>query len=59
MTAGPIGMGTSLLAFVPTGMSFDQYFGMEGRPAQEQQLRFLLGLVPKPLHQTYWWIGHA
>jgi sulfur-carrier protein adenylyltransferase/sulfurtransferase len=53
VTAGPIGMGTSLLAFVPTGMTFDQYFDMEGRTPQEQQLHFLLGLVPKPLHQTY------
>lgn len=53
VTAGPIGMGTSLLAFVPNGMSFEQYFCMEGRSEQEQQLRFLLGLVPKPVHQTY------
>jgi molybdopterin/thiamine biosynthesis adenylyltransferase/nitroreductase len=53
VTAGPIGMGTSLLAFVPNGMSFEQYFRMEGRTAQQQQLRFLFGLVPKPVHQRY------
>jgi sulfur-carrier protein adenylyltransferase/sulfurtransferase len=53
VTAGPIGMGTSLLAFVPNGMSFEQYFGMEGRPEVEQYLRFLIGLVPKALHRAY------
>ncbi|MDQ2764791.1 MAG: ThiF family adenylyltransferase, partial [Pseudomonadota bacterium] len=53
ITAGPIGMGTSLLAFVPGGMSFEQYFHMEGRPQPEQYLRFLLGLVPKALHRPY------
>ena len=53
ITAGPIGMGTSLLAFVPNGMSFEQYFRMEGRPELEQYLRFLIGLVPKALHRTY------
>jgi molybdopterin/thiamine biosynthesis adenylyltransferase/nitroreductase len=53
VTAGPIGMGTSLLAFVPNGMSFEQYFRMEGRPEPEQYLRFLVGLVPKGLHRSY------
>jgi sulfur-carrier protein adenylyltransferase/sulfurtransferase len=53
ITAAPIGMGTSLLAFVPNGMSFEQYFRMEDRPLEEQYLRFLIGLVPKALHRTY------
>jgi molybdopterin/thiamine biosynthesis adenylyltransferase len=53
VTAAPIGMGTSLLAFVPTGMSFEQYFRMESRPEDEQYLRFLIGLVPKGLHRPY------
>jgi molybdopterin/thiamine biosynthesis adenylyltransferase len=53
VTAGPIGMGTSLLAFDPRGMSFEQYFRMEGRPEFEQYLRFLIGLVPKALHRPY------
>ncbi len=30
--AGPIGMSTGFLAFSPDGMSFEQYFRMEGRP---------------------------
>jgi molybdopterin/thiamine biosynthesis adenylyltransferase len=51
--AGPIGMSTGFLAFAPGGMSFEQYFRMEGRPEEEQYVRFLLGLVPKLLHQRY------
>ena len=53
ITAGPIGMGTGFLAFVPNGMSFEQYFRMEGRPETEQYLRFLIGLVPRALHRPY------
>jgi molybdopterin/thiamine biosynthesis adenylyltransferase len=53
ITAAPIGMGTSLLAFVPDGMSFEQYFRLEGRPELEQYLRFLIGLAPRGLHRPY------
>jgi molybdopterin/thiamine biosynthesis adenylyltransferase/nitroreductase len=51
--AGPIGMGVSLLAFDPKGMSFDEYFGMEGAGEFEQLIRFMTGLVPKPLPLSY------
>ena len=51
--AGPIGMSTGFLAFDPGGMSFEQYFRMEGRTENEQYLRFLVGLVPKALHRSY------
>ncbi len=53
VTAAPVGMGSSVLAFVPSGMSFEKYFRMEGRPELEQYLRFLFGLVPKALHRPY------
>ncbi len=53
ITAAPIGMGVAYLAFQPNGMSFEEYFRMEGRPEQEQYLRFLLGLTPRPLHRNY------
>jgi sulfur-carrier protein adenylyltransferase/sulfurtransferase len=53
LTAGPVGMGTVFMGFSPQGMSFEQYFRMEGRPELEQQLRFLIGLAPKGLHRRY------
>ena len=53
VTAAPIGMGTGFLAFVPDGMSFEQYFRLDGKPEVEQYLRFLMGLVPRGLHRPY------
>ena len=53
ITAAPIGAGTGYLVFHPRGMTFDQYFQMEGRPPEEQFLRFLIGMVPKGLHRRY------
>ena len=53
LCAAPIGMGVGFLAFDPKGMSFEQYFRLEGRPETEQYLRFLVGLVPKALHSAY------
>src|SRR5207245_965165 len=48
-----IGMGTGFLAFVPGGMTFEQYFRLEGQPENEQYLRFLMGVAPKGLHRSY------
>ena len=53
VTAGPIGMGTGYLAFVPGGMTFEQYFRLDGQAVEEQFLRFLVGLVPHGLHRAY------
>lgn len=53
LTAAPIGMGVGLLAFLPNGMSFEEYFRLEGQPEQEQYLRFLMGVAPRGLHRTY------
>jgi molybdopterin/thiamine biosynthesis adenylyltransferase/nitroreductase len=53
VTAGPIGMGVAFIAFDPKGMSFEQYFRLDGQPEREQQLRFLVGLVPRALHFRY------
>jgi nitroreductase len=53
LTAGPVGMGTVFMGFSPQGMSFEQYFRMDGRPELEQQLRFLIGLAPRGLHRRY------
>jgi len=53
ITSAPIGMGVAHLNFVPGGMTFEQYFRMEGLPEPEQALRFLLGLTPAMLHRRY------
>src|ERR1700722_9372411 len=53
VTAAPIGMGVAFIAFDPKGMSFERYFRLEGRPEQEQYVRFLLGLTPRALHRRY------
>ncbi len=53
LTAAPIGMGTGYLAFVPGGMTFEQYFRLEGQPENEQFLRFLMGVAPRGLHAAY------
>ncbi len=53
VTAAPAGMGTGYLAFVPGGMTFEQYFRLEGQTEQEQFLRFMMGLVPRGLHRAY------
>jgi nitroreductase len=53
LTAAPIGMGVGLLAFMPLGMSFEEYFRLEGEPEEEQYLRFLLGVAPAGLHRAY------
>lgn len=53
VTAAPLGMGSALLCFIPGEMSFEEYFQMEGHPPEEQALRFMLGLAPKPQHMAY------
>lgn len=53
VTAAPIGFGTCYLIFLPDGMTFEQYFRMEGLPEERQYARFLLGLAPKGLHRSY------
>ncbi|MEK7323580.1 MAG: ThiF family adenylyltransferase [Pseudomonadota bacterium] len=53
ITAAPLGMGAALLSFLPGGMSFEDYFRLEGQPEDEQLLRFLLGLSPAMLQRGY------
>lgn len=54
ITAAPLGMGTAFLAFMPGGMSFDEYFDLrDGQSDAEQALRFLVGLAPAALHRAY------
>ncbi|MGZ8215926.1 ThiF family adenylyltransferase [Methylomagnum sp.] len=50
VTAAPLGMSAALLCFVPGGLSFEDYFGLQGQDETEQGLRFLVGLAPTGLH---------
>jgi molybdopterin/thiamine biosynthesis adenylyltransferase len=53
ITSAPLGMGVAHLNFLPGGMTFEEYFGLEGQPEFEQGLRFLLGLSPAMLQSAY------
>lgn len=52
-TVAPLGMGAALLNFVPGGMTFEEYFRLEGQADDEQALRFLVGLSPAMLQMSY------
>ena len=53
LTAAPLGMGTAFLYFSPTGMSFEDYFKVEGYEEHEQYARFIAGLSPAMLNRDY------
>lgn len=53
VTAAPIGFGTSYLVFMPGGMSFEEYFRLEGLSEEQQYVNFALGLTPKGFHRSY------
>ena len=53
VTVAPLGVGAALLNFLPGGMTFEEYFQLEGHPEKEQLLRFLLGLSPAMLQRAY------
>jgi molybdopterin/thiamine biosynthesis adenylyltransferase len=53
VTVAPLGMGAALLNFVPGGMSFEEYFRLEGESDDMQALRFLVGLSPAMLQMRY------
>jgi molybdopterin/thiamine biosynthesis adenylyltransferase/nitroreductase len=52
VTAGPIGLGTSVMVFSPTGMSYDEYTGItDASDDVEMCVRFMVALLPKVLHE--------
>ncbi|MEO6276413.1 ThiF family adenylyltransferase [Roseateles sp.] len=53
VTAAPLGMGVALMYFKPGGMSFEQYFQVEGHGENEQYARFIAGLSPAMLQRKY------
>lgn len=53
VTAAPLGMGAAYLVFMPGGMTFENYFCLQGLPLEHQYVNFLVGLSPKGLHRPY------
>jgi len=53
LTAAPLGMGVAFMYFRPGGMSFEQYFRVEGRAEKEQYARFIAGVSPAMLQRDY------
>lgn len=53
LTAAPLGMGVAFLYFSPGGMSFEDYFKVEGHESQEQYARFIAGLSPAMVQRDY------
>ncbi|MEC9283318.1 MAG: ThiF family adenylyltransferase [Bdellovibrionota bacterium] len=55
VSAGPFGMGTSVMAFHPGKMSFTDYFDLDkpGLTKEAQIVRFLVGMSPYMLHRKY------
>lgn len=53
LTAAPLGLGVAMLAFLPGGMSFEEYFCLEGCDEEEMALRFMMGLAPAMLQMGY------
>lgn len=54
VTAGPLGMGASLVNFLPGKMTFDQYFGLSmAKNDEEKSILFSIGLSPKRIQTSY------
>lgn len=51
--AAPLGAGASVICFQPTGMSFDDYFGLEGCDDVTMAIRFLVGMSPRLPQRHY------
>jgi len=52
-TAAPLGMGAAVLNFIPGGMSFEEYFRLDGHNERDQLIRFLVGLSPLMPQRAY------
>lgn len=53
ITAAPMGMGTSMLVFMPGKMSFEEYFCLEGLSFEDQIIAFVAGVSPALLQRQY------
>jgi molybdopterin/thiamine biosynthesis adenylyltransferase len=53
ITVAPLGMSAALMNFMPGGMTFEEYFQLEGCCELEKSIRFLVGFAPSLLHRRY------
>ena len=53
VTAAPIGFGTTYFVFLPGGMSFEEYFRLDGLAPERQYVNFAVGLTPRGFHRAY------
>ncbi len=54
VTAAPAGFSSSLLVFMPGGMNYDEYFGVnDATDPLERLIRFAFGVSPRPTHLRY------
>src|SRR5262249_42817215 len=53
ITAAPIGFGSCYLIFMPGGMTFEEYFRLEGLSEERQYVNSAVGLTPKGFHRAY------
>jgi len=53
ITAAPIGFGSSYITFLPSGMSFEEYFRFQGLSKERQYVNFAVGLTPQGFHRSY------
>ncbi|HEX2634342.1 MAG TPA: ThiF family adenylyltransferase, partial [Bradyrhizobium sp.] len=50
INAAPLGMGAAMLVFKPGGMTFEQWFRLEGLSEEHQYINYLIGMAPSRLH---------
>ncbi|MBL7544491.1 MAG: ThiF family adenylyltransferase [Bdellovibrionaceae bacterium] len=50
VSVAPVGMGASIVNFTPDSMTFENYFGVQGKTAMEKIIRFTLGVAPSLVH---------
>ncbi len=53
ITAGPLGMGSSFMIFMPGEMTFSDYFCFNNSSFEMKMLKFMVGLSPKAPHVNY------
>jgi sulfur-carrier protein adenylyltransferase/sulfurtransferase len=53
VNAAPLGMGAAMLVFLPGGMSFEDWFRLDGLSQDRQYVSYLLGMAPSGLHRRH------